>query len=57
MTGSVPTDGGTKSPGPDLAVVADEDPSPAEDPLHLVVEDARIGVERAVMRSSCTSAV
>ena len=32
----------------DLAVVADEDPSPAEDPLHLVVEDAWIGVERGV---------
>ena len=32
----------------DLAVVADEDPAAVEDPLQLVVEDARVGVERGV---------
>ena len=32
----------------DLAGVADEDPPAVEDPLHLVGEDARVGVERRV---------
>jgi hypothetical protein len=32
----------------DLAVVADEDPSAIEDPLHLVLDDARVRVERGV---------
>jgi hypothetical protein len=32
----------------DLAVVADEDPAAMKDPLHLVGENARVGVERGV---------
>src|SRR5262245_4011762 len=32
----------------DLATMTDEDPAPPEDPFHLVVEDARIGVERGM---------
>src|SRR5437879_1036909 len=32
----------------DLALVADEDPAAVEDAFHLVVEDARVGVERRV---------
>jgi len=32
----------------DLALVTHEHPAPMEDPLHLVVEDARIAIERSV---------
>jgi len=32
----------------DLALVAHEHPAPVEDPFHLVVEDARIAIERGV---------
>jgi len=32
----------------DLALVAHEHPAPMEDPLHLVVEDARIAIERSM---------
>ena len=49
MTGSVPSAAGDEiARAGNLAVVPDEDPAAAEDALQLVVEDARVGVERGV---------